>query len=386
MLRFGQKEVDAVAKVVASGKLFRYMKDGHCGRFERRFGKYVGAKHVRMTSSGTVALQAGLIGLGVGPGDEVLVPAHTFIATPLAVLGAGAIPVIVDVDESLLMDPRAMSAAVGPRTRAVIPVHMWGTVCDMNRIMRAARKHKLLVLEDACQCVGGGYKGRMAGSIGHAGAFSFNYYKNMTCGEGGAVVCNDESVFLRAECTVDPCRFYWTGREDFRPFAAVGSRASEFEGAMLNAQLDRLPAMVRRMRKMKKRVLDGTAETGLAAAPCYSLDCECGGTVVYNLPSVEQARRFAKLTGGVVAADTGRHNYTEWDQILDHRGGHHPAFDPFQMPQNRRCRKKYSKGMLPRSLDILGRTVMVNLHPDRTAGEITRLIATLGRAAENVLA
>ena len=187
MLRVGQKEIDAIAKVLGSGKVFRYGLGCECDRFEKRYAKYLGVKHVHLTASGTNSLSAALIGLRLGPGDEVIVPACTYMASAVAVLVAGAIPVIVDIDESITLDPKALEAAIGPRTRAVIPVHMWGLPCDMDRIMRIARKHKLFVVEDACQAVGGAYKGRALGSIGDIGAFSFNYYKNMTAGEGGAV-------------------------------------------------------------------------------------------------------------------------------------------------------------------------------------------------------
>ena len=171
-----------------------------------------------MTSSGSTALTAALAGFGLGPGDEVIVPAHTYMATALAVLAVGAIPVIVDVDEAVMLDPLALENAVGPLTRAVIPVHMWGGVCDMDAIMRVADKHHLLVIEDSCQCAGGGYRGRMVGSIGQAGAFSFNFFKNITCGEGGAVVLRDAQAAKRAGCMIDCCAFYWTGRqEDFVP-------------------------------------------------------------------------------------------------------------------------------------------------------------------------
>jgi dTDP-4-amino-4,6-dideoxygalactose transaminase len=172
MYRAGQKEIDAIAKVIKSGRLIRYREGGECNRFEKRYGEMLGAKHVCLTSSGSTALAAALAGLGIGPGDEVLVPACTYMATAIAVLAVGAIPVIVDVDDSITIDPKAIDEAVGPRTRAVIPVHMWGLACDMNAVMRVARKHKLFVVEDACQAVGGGYEGRMLGAIGHVGAFS----------------------------------------------------------------------------------------------------------------------------------------------------------------------------------------------------------------------
>ncbi len=173
MYNIGQEEIDAITKVIRSGNVFRYGIGDQCDTFERRYGEYLGLPFVQMTASGTNALTAAAIALGLGPGDEVLVPAHTFIATPLAVLSAGAIPVIVDIDESLTIDPAAIDDAVGPRTRAVIPVHMWGAACHMDEVMRIARKHDLRVIEDACQAVGGGYEGKMLGAIGDMGAFSF---------------------------------------------------------------------------------------------------------------------------------------------------------------------------------------------------------------------
>src|SRR5690606_12132957 len=132
---------------------------------------WLGTRHVALTVSGTFALTASLIALGIGPGDEVLVPAHTYMATATAVLAAGAIPVIVDVDESITIDPDAVEDAIGPRTKAVIPVHMWGAACNMDAIMRVARRHGLKVIEDTCQGVGGGYEGRKLGTIGDIGAF-----------------------------------------------------------------------------------------------------------------------------------------------------------------------------------------------------------------------
>ncbi len=386
MFRIGQPEIDAFAAVVRSKKLFRYTKGGQCERFEKRYARFLGVKHVAMTSSGSAALTAALAALGLGPGDEVIIPAQTFMATALSVVTVGAIPVIVDIDESIMLDPAALADAVGPRTRAVIPVHMWGRVCDMDAIMRVARRKKLLVIEDACQCAGGAYHGRMVGGIGHAGAFSFNYFKNITCGEGGALVTNDAAAARRAACIIDPCNFFWTGRrEDFRPFCGTGSRASEFEGAVINAQLDRLPGMIRTLRRMKNRVLRQTAGLGLVPAKSNSPDGECGSNVVYQFPSAALTARFAKLVGGTILSQTGRHTYTEWDPILTRSGAAHPALDPFRFPENKGCRMNYRKDMCPQSLDILSRSVIIGLHPDRTAVEIDKLIKSIRSAAAAVV-
>ena len=258
MYRIGQEELDRLAEVFKSKRLFRYMEDaeGECLRFEKRYARRLGVGHCFMTASGTNSLTAALMGAGIGPGDEVIVPACTYMATPCSVLAAGAIPVIVDIDESLGLSPAALRDAIGPRTRAVMPVHMWGLACDMNSIMDIARDTGVLVIEDACQGVGGAYEGRMLGSIGHIGAFSFNHYKNMSCGEGGAVVTGDDAFAERIECAIDPCRFYWDGRKDsFAGYVANGARASEIEGAIMNGQLDRIDEMVGAMRGQKARIV-----------------------------------------------------------------------------------------------------------------------------------
>jgi len=374
MFEFGQHEIDAFAKVALSGQLFRYRENGECGRFEQQFAQYLGVSNAALTASGTLALTAALAGAGIGPGDEVIVPGHTYMASALAVLAVGAIPVIVDIDESIMISPEAIDNAAGPRTRAVMPVHMWGAVCDMDAIMKIAAKHNLIVVEDCAQCVGGAFEGRMVGTFGAAAGYSFNYFKNITCGEGGAVVCNDDRIAQRVSCFIDPCAFYWTGRQDdSRPFCSTSVRASEFEGAMLNVQLERLPAMLDSLRRTKK-LLVGTAQAaGLTPAPARSLEHECCTNLLIQFQQPQQAQKFAEAAGAGIAGNTGRHTYNEWDPILERRGSHHPALDPFTMPQNQGCRMNYSKDMLPRTLDILARTAMIGLRPfmkDAEIGEI----------------
>ena len=385
MYRIGQPELDRIAHVFATGNLFRYLAEGggECTRFEARYAKRLGVRHCLMTASGTNALTAALMGAGVGPGDEVIVPACTYMATPMAVLAAGAIPVIVDIDESLCLNPDALRDGIGPRTRAVTPVHMWGLPCDMGSIMAIAADRGLLVIEDACQAVGGAYEGRMLGSIGHAGAFSFNYYKNMSCGEGGAVVTGDDSFAERIGCAIDPCRFYWDGRNDsFAGFVANGARASEIEGAVMNCQLDRLDGMIDATRAQKRRIVRETAACGLSASPGNSPAGECGSHAAFLLPSPAAADSLAEAGGGFVALNTGRHVYTEWDPVLQHRGAHHQALNPFELEQNRGCRMAYSKEMCRRSLDILSRTVLIRTHTDYSDDEVAHLIARIVAATD----
>lgn len=384
----GQEEIDAIAKVIRSGALFRYGVGGECDRFEQRYADYLGVKHFALCASGSNALAAALIGVGIGPGDEVIIPAHTYMATATSVLTVGAIPVIVDVDETITIDPAAMEAAIGPRTRAVIPVHMWGAACNMDAIMEIAGRRNLIVIEDTCQGVGGSYEGRKLGSIGHIGAFSFNYYKNMTCGEGGGVAVNDDKIVERVRCAIDPCHYYWHGRHhDDAPFAGNGARASEIMGAMLNVQLDRLDDMIGAMRAEKKAILAGVAplgNLGLKPTPMNSPDHDCSTQVMFTFPSADTAERFTRIFPSVIAGKTGRHTFTEWDQVLMRKGAAHPAMDPYTMPANAECRTTYPDDLCVRSLDILNRTVMVATHPLHSREDIEDTIHNITAAARAV--
>jgi dTDP-4-amino-4,6-dideoxygalactose transaminase len=386
----GEEEIEAIARVIRAGALFRYTEGSECDRFEARYAQYLGCRHFALAASGSNALAAAMTAVGLGPGDEVIIPAHTYMATATSVLSVGAIPVIVDIDESLTISPAAIEAAVGPRTKAIIPVHMWGAACDMDAIMAFAGRHNLIVIEDACQGVGGGYKGRKFGTIGHLGAFSFNYFKNMTSGEGGGVAVNDDTLAERVRCAIDPCHFYWQGRNDaVKPFAGNGARASELMGAMLNVQLDRLDGMVGAMRRERRAILDGIApldNLGLRVAPMNSPDHDCATQVMLSLRSAESAELFTKVFPSVIAGKTGRHNYTEWDQVLMGAGAAHPAMNPFEMPANAACRRTYSKEMCSASLQILNRTVMIATHPLHSEQDVADIVHNIGEAARVVFA
>lgn len=386
----GDEEAEAVARVIRSGRLFRYGDvEGECDRFEKRYAAHLGVADFALAASGTYGLVAGLIGMGIGPGDEVLVPAHTYMASATAVLSVGAIPVLVDVDESVTMDPRAMRDAIGPRTKAAIPVHMWGAACDMDAIMEHASAAGIKVLEDACQGVGGSYEGRRLGSIGHAGAFSFNYFKNMTAGEGGGLASDDPLIMERARCAIDPCHFYWQGRADgVRPFAGLGARASEIMGAMLNVQLDRIDGMIEAMRAERRAILAATrhlGNLGLKPAKMNSPDHDCAAQLMFTLPTAEAAGRFAGMVPGVVASKTGRHTFPQWDQVLMHEGAHHPALNPYTLPQNQGCRMDYDAARYGTSLDILDRTVLVAMHPLHDQSHIGDMVHNIDAAARVAL-
>src|SRR5205823_4271689 len=192
------------------------------------------------------ALICGLVGLGVGPGDEVIVPAYTYIATAAAVVAVGAVPVIAEIDESLGLDPADFERKITRRTKAVIPVYMQGVPARIWAILDVARRNDIPVLEDCCQCVGGEYRGRMVGSFGAAGAWSLNYFKVITCGEGGLVFTDSDLIFDRASLASDPGLPMWVRdtvaaeTRTERPFVSQCYRVSEVSGAMALAQLHKL--------------------------------------------------------------------------------------------------------------------------------------------------
>ncbi len=374
-----------MSRVLKSGQLFRYHQGGDASKFEDEYAAYLGGRYVRLTASGTTALTSALASLGIGPGDEVIVPAHTYLATAMAVIACGAIPVIVDIDASITLDPDAFEQAIGPRTRAVIPVHMWGLVCDMKSILRVARRHKIIVVEDCCQCIGGSYQGKMVGTLGPSGVYSFNYFKNITCGEGGAVVSRNRRVHERVVMHSDACGFFWEGKRSEPSFCSSSARISEIEGAMLRAQLKRLPGFIKRLRRNKARILKGVADTGLAPAPVHDVGGECATNLFFELPTEKQAIAFAGKTGGNQVINTGRHTCHEWEPILAKRGHIHPALDPFKMEANRECRMDYHPDMCPVSMEILKKTVMMGNRHDATVAELKKTVSMLRLAAAEVL-
>lgn len=200
---FANRTFTDVLEPLKSGRVAYW--SGTRGReFETRWASWMGARHAVSCSSGTAALHMALVGLGIAPGDEVIVPSHTFISTALAVVHAGAAPVFCDVTDDQTIDPRAIEPLVTPRTRAVIVVHLFGVVCAMDRILDAARRHGLPVIEDCAQCAGGEFHGRRPGTLGDAGAFSFSQGKHVsTGGEGGMIVTDDDSLAAACRCLRD---------------------------------------------------------------------------------------------------------------------------------------------------------------------------------------
>jgi len=363
MPRVGVKEIIAVNRVLMRGQLLRYRggENGFTTRFETQLSRKIGVKHSLTVNSGTSALISALIGAGIGPGDEVLVPAYTWVATAAAVLAAGAVPVLVEIDETLTMDPQDVEKKITPHTKAILPVHMLNLVCNMDAIIKIAEKHRLLIVEDACQGVGLTYKGRRVGSIGNVGAFSFNQYKNLNSGEGGAIVTNDDRIYSRALIYHDVGSY--TRQHELNSnepyFAGVNFRVSEVTGAILHAQLPRLDPWIRRMKRRRKIMVDVLSRSkAFRVSPHNDPEDGAGLTILFDRAS--DAKDFAGSKRGVERLiDTGRHVYTNWIPVMTRRT-HDERLNPFNWS---RREIDYSEESCPRSLDILSRTCRVSLGP-----------------------
>jgi dTDP-4-amino-4,6-dideoxygalactose transaminase len=241
---FGKGEEARLLRALRSGNWGRL--DGkEVGEFEKRFAKMHGCKEAIAVVNGTVSLRIALLASGIGAGDEVIVPPYTFFSTASAVIEANAVPVFADIDHHTFnLDPKAVQAAITPRTRAIIPVHFAGQPAEMDDLMRIARKHKLAVIEDAAHAHGASYKNQPAGSLGHLASFSFQSSKNLTAGEGGIITTND--LRLAEACrSIHNCGRI-PGRVWYEHHVISGNyRLGEFQGAVLNAQIDRLGTQTR---------------------------------------------------------------------------------------------------------------------------------------------
>ena len=237
---FDDTDVHAVSQVVESGQWGNPDCRGLVEKFEKEFAEYCGSKYAISCVNGSVALRLALIASGVKPGDEVIVPPYTFIATATIVIEANCVPVFVDIHpDTYNLDPSKIEAAITERTKAIIPVHFAGLACDMDHIMAVAKKHKLFVIEDAAHAHGGEYKGKKLGSIGNAGCFSFQSSKNLNAGEGGLIVTNDEKLFdmmnsLRNVGRVKDGQWYE------HHYIGCNYRITQFQAALLSQQLTRL--------------------------------------------------------------------------------------------------------------------------------------------------
>lgn len=390
MYRIGADEVEAVARVIAGKRLFRSGNSaaGHqhaVDEFERRWAATIGSDYALcLSGGGTAAMACALAALGVGPGDEVIVPAYTWMATATAVLNVGAIPVIAEIDETLTLDPIDVEKKLSRDTRAIMPVHMAGRPANLEALLAIARREDLLLIEDVAQAAGGSYRGKPLGSHGHVGCFSFNDAKILSCGEGGALVTNDRRVFDRARVYHDSLVSFPTFCRDLTvdPFVGLQFRASEIMGAILGVQLTRLEGILSDLRRIG-RMFDQALNDVLDPVPSNDPEGDCRVVVAYRFPDEARARAFAAAegVGGYLPLDTGRHIYSNWDALLQRRTSHHPDWDALNHPKNRGLQSHYTPGMCPQTLHELARTVYIAIDPDWTDTEVAQRVESCRSAA-----
>lgn len=367
-LLFGEAEKKELMEVIESGHLYRYGDADNpeflrkVYTFEQKIAEFAGTKHCVALNSGTSALLTALSCSGIGPGDEVLVPGYTFIASISSIVYSKAVPVLVEVDESLTMDPDDLERKITPRTKAIVPVHMLGNPCNMDRIMEIANKHDLLVIEDACQAFGGSYKGRKLGTFGKVGCYSFNRFKTINAGDGGAIVTDDEDLYKLCFA------FHDQGHFPLRDGAEMGNRAiiglnfrmNELTGAVLLGQMthmDYIPKTLRRNKAIVKEILSEIE--GLEFRRLNDPEGEIGTLLTMRFPTAKGAEGFAAELGGKPVYYSGWHVYAHMEQLLGQK-----------MPSKTKCpfacplygqNPVYEKGMLPQTDDLLLRSVSVGI-------------------------
>lgn len=378
MFRIGDLEKEAVIRVIDSGWMFKV--DGpnpsETLQFEAELEEKFQVDHAILMTSGYAALRSALVGLGIGPGDEVIVPSYTYIATAMAVVEAGAMPIIAEIDETLTLDPEDVEQKITDRTKAIIPVHIQGFPCNMDALTAVAKKYNLKIIEDSCQSDGGSFHGKRLGTIGDAGALSFNQFKIISAGEGGAFLTNDRTLFERAAIHHDSCAIaYFANQLDgFAAETFCGSeyRSNDLTAAVLRAQLTRLDGILADLRKNKKYIMDALSDD-FCFAPSNDIEGDCGTAIAFRFETEAEARAFQKKVDGHIPVDVGKHVYRGWDCIIEKRGALHPAMDPFKMPQNNA--PDYRDDMCPKTLDLLARSVLVFVNPDSTTAELDEQIA-----------
>jgi len=391
--RIGAEEEEAVLQVLRSKRLFRYYGaiEGPSAveAFETRFAERMGSRHALAVASGTTALTAALTAAAIGPGDQVIVPAYTWVSTAAAVLAVGAVPVLAEVDDSLTIDVDDAESLINARTRAIIPVHMRGAAADMTAVLKLAQQHDLIVIEDAAQAMGGRFDGRRLGSIGHIGCFSLQYNKIITCGEGGVVVTDDPDLHARALMYHDVAASVRMEAAGTPGFYGITCRMSELQGAVAGVQLDRLDAIIAACRANRSRIIDTIhAEAGRKGVRIRASHDEAGDTAIALILLCPDTRQAAALASATRAAglDTeimfdpeipDLHVAYHWAPILESRSA--SGRGPWAEQAGEYT---YGPQRWARTNDLLSRAVHIDVSPDLTSEQVEQV----GSALDDALA
>lgn len=360
---YGEEEKRELLDVMESGYFFRYGREDDpafkrkVATLEKEFAAYSDVKHCVAVSSGTGAILCALAALGIGPGDEVIVPGYTFIASISSVIVSNAIPVLAEIDESLTIDPDDIVKKITPKTKAIMPVHMLGNPCDMDRIMKIAREHNLYVIEDCCQAAGGSYKSKKLGTYGDFGAFSLNMQKTITCGDGGLVITNDDVLYERA------FGFHDQGHKPKRLGTEIGKRVivgmnfrlNELCAAVALAQLRKLPGMVDVLREKKAKLKAELTDLKGVKFRKINDEGEIATMLTLLFDTKEKAEAFAAKIGQTTLANSGWHVYNNMEQILDYKTAARSIYDI--IGQDVKCKHN----SLPKTDDILERAVNISV-------------------------
>jgi 8-amino-3,8-dideoxy-alpha-D-manno-octulosonate transaminase len=380
-----EAEEQAVLEVLRTKRLFRYYGphkgESQAVRLEEAFCQHMGSPYAIAVTSGTASLICGLIGLGVGPGDEVIVPAFTWIATASAVLAVGGVPIVAEVDASLTLDPADLPKRITSRTSAIIAVHMRGAPCDMDAIMAVAKQYQLRVLEDVAQACGASYHGKRLGSIGDAGAFSFQFNKIITAGEGGMVLTNHHDIYQRIQMYQDVVGGQRMGISSDQILPGINYRMTELQAAVVLAQLGKLEALLGRMRTnrntIEAAILPTLRERQIELRRCYDTEGDAAIALVMLAPTMSQAQAISQALdaegldawGLYDPNEVDYHVYAHWEPIVNKQ-----AWSDQQNPWIWHGGPvDYSPDACPQSLDLLGRAIHIHISPDLTSTNLEEI-------------
>ncbi len=329
---FGAEERKQVNDVLETGILMRYGFDGarkgvwKAKEMEEAICETFGCKYAQLLSSGTAALTTAMSALGIGYSDEIILPAFTFVASFEAVISVGAIPVLVDVDDTLTLNPQAVRNAITSKTKCIMPVHMCGSMADMDALVAICKEYNLILLEDACQSIGATYKGKKLGTIGDAGTFSFDFVKTITCGEGGAIMTNREDVYIKSDGYTDHGHDHKGGLDrgaDLHPFIGYNFRISELNAAVGVAQIKKLDNFLKIQRsnnKMLRQILAAVPEISFRRVP--DEDGDSCSFLSWFLPTeaitkqvVAEMKTLGILGGNFYWFINNWHYISKWDHL-----------------------------------------------------------------------
>ena len=399
-MEIGEEERKEVLEVLDHKYLFRYYGPedfpSKVRQLEVDFAKLIGTKYALAVNSCTSALISSLVAVGVGPGDEVIVPGYTFFASAAAILAAKAIPIIAEVDDSLTLDPADFEAKITDKTKAVIPVHMRGAPCDVTAVMEIARKHGLRVVEDVAQACGGSYQSARLGSFGDCNAFSLQYHKIITSGEGGMVVTNDERLYDRAQAYHDtaacwrPDR-YGLPRYEGEVFPGENYRMSELAGAVALVQLRKLDSLLAGMRRNKKRIKGQLGDLPITFRRLNDAAGDTAIALIFYLPDSSITARFtealqAEGVGAACIFDKGIpdwHIYAHWKHIIE-KVTATPEGCPYTCPYYGKT-VEYSPDMCPKTLDYLSRSIHIDIPPQMTDEDCDMIAKGIAKVARAML-